>query len=338
MMFVQPLKENTLTVRAATMDDVEAALELFNISSIAMTGAPEFQSSDIEKEWQTPGFDPEDDIRLVLTPDGQLVGYVEVWAAANPPVTPGVWGRVHPEWEGQGIGTMLLEWAEARARQAIERVPDGVRVAMHSSTVNSYEPGRQLLEGYGMELIRHFWRMAIELDSLPPLPEVPQGITIRTFEQQPDALAVYRATDEAFKDHWGHVEQPEAEGFERFTHFTLNDPDFDPTLWFLAMDGDEIAGLSLCWPNLPEDPEMGWVGTLGVRRLWRRQGLALALLHHAFGEFYRRGKARVGLGVDASSLTGATRLYEKAGMRADRQWDRYEKELRPGKDLSTQAL
>ncbi|MDQ4075830.1 MAG: hypothetical protein M3220_06225, partial [Chloroflexota bacterium] len=72
MMFVQPLKENTLTVRAATMDDVEAALELFNISSIAMTGAPEFQSSDIEKEWQTPGFDPEDDIRLVLTPDGQL--------------------------------------------------------------------------------------------------------------------------------------------------------------------------------------------------------------------------------------------------------------------------
>jgi len=43
----------------------------------------------------------------------------------------------------------------------------------------------------------------------------------------------------------------------------------------------------------------------------------------------------VGLGVDAQSLTGATRLYEKAGIRVERQYDVYEKELRPGKDLSS---
>jgi mycothiol synthase len=42
--------------------------------------------------------------------------------------------------------------------------------------------------------------------------------------------------------------------------------------------------------------------------------------------------------VDASSLTGATRLYEKAGMRVLRQFDNYEKELRPGRDVSTQAV
>ncbi|MEZ4726737.1 MAG: hypothetical protein R3E79_06345 [Caldilineaceae bacterium] len=66
--------------------------------------------------------------------------------------------------------------------------------------------------------------------------------------------------------------------------------------------------------------------------------LALALLHHAFGEFYRRGVKKVGLGVDASSLTGATRLYEKAGMKPFRQYNTYEKELRPGRDLTTRQL
>ncbi|MCK4450237.1 MAG: GNAT family N-acetyltransferase [Anaerolineae bacterium] len=104
------------------------------------------------------------------------------------------------------------------------------------------------------------------------------------------------------------------------------------------MDGEEITGMSLCCPKTAEDPGMGWVDSLGVRRPWRRRGLALALLHHSFGEFYRRGKRKVSLEVDAQSLTGATRLYEKAGMHVDRQYVMYEKELRPGRDLSTQFV
>ena len=76
---------------------------------------------------------------------------------------------------------------------------------------------------------------------------------------------------------------------------------------------------------------------IGGHRAARLDGAntgALALLHHSFGELYRRGKRKVGLEVDAQSLTGATRLYEKAGMRVDRQYDVYEKELRSGRDLS----
>ena len=99
-----------------------------------------------------------------------------------------------------------------------------------------------------------------------------------------------------------------------------------------------IAGMSLCYPKQVEDPQMGWVSTLGVRRPWRRRGVALALLHHSFGEFYRRGQQRVGLGVDAESITGATRLYEKAGMYVQRRYNTYHKELRPGKELGTKTL
>ena len=109
---------------------------------------------------------------------------------------------------------------------------------------------------------------------------------------------------------------------------------FDPTLWFLAMDGEQLAGMALCKQSSTEDPDMGWVRVLGVRRPWRKRGLGLALLLHSFAELKRRGKKRTGLGVDSGSLTGATHLYEKAGMHVDRVYDSYEIEMRPGRELA----
>jgi ribosomal protein S18 acetylase RimI-like enzyme len=51
-----------------------------------------------------------------------------------------------------------------------------------------------------------------------------------------------------------------------------------------------------------------------------------------------RGSRRAGLDVDASNLTGALRLYERAGMHVDRQFDSYQIELRAGKDLVVRSI
>ena len=75
-----------------------------------------------------------------------------------------------------------------------------------------------------------------------------------------------------------------------------------------------------------------------MRRPWRKRGIGLALLRHSFNEFYRRGKRKVGLGVDAQNLTGALRLYEGAGMHIHRAFDNYEKEVRAGTEVSVQSL
>jgi len=122
--------------------------------------------------------------------------------------------------------------------------------------------------------------------------------------------------------HLGAEEEP----YEEWAHWTVERDGFDPTLWFLARDGDEIAGFSLCRPSETR-PDTGFVNLLGVRRAWRRRGLGEALLRHSFVELYRRGFARVALGVDAGSPTGATRLYERVGMQVVRRLDFYEKEL-----------
>ena len=105
-----------------------------------------------------------------------------------------------------------------------------------------------------------------------------------------------------------------------------------------GQDGERCVGISLNRTQADGDAEMGWIGSLGVLREYRHRGLATALLHQSFGDFYRRGKKRVGLGVDAQNLTGALRLYQGVGMRVARQYNIYEKELRPGVELSTQTI
>ena len=133
-----------------------------------------------------------------------------------------------------------------------------------------------------------------------------------------DGREFFAALDEAFSDHWEHHGRPFEEWWERRSAT----PNYDPTLWFLVRDGDEIAAVARSEANRNGG---GYVGHLGVRRPWRKRGLGLAMLHRVFGECYARGITRIGLGVDAESLTGATRLYERAGMKVKEHFVRYEK-------------
>ena len=336
---IQPLLPEGFTVRAARLEDVEEALKLFNRWSHSVIHEAEItDASLIRNEWLSPGFDLAEDIRLVFAPNGEMVGYIEVWTTQKPPVHPWVWARVDPRYEDLGIGTYLLAWGEARVQKILDEVPAELRVAPQVGTYREAKKPQQLFEDLGYRHIRSSYSMRIDMDAPPLAPEWPAGITLRPFNPETDLAAVYRAVDESFSDHYGHVETPFETGLERFKHFMTGYEGFDPTLWFVAMAGDEIAGVCLCRSQAYDDPESGYINTLGVRRAWRKRGLGLALLRQAFGEFYARGKRKAGLGVDAENLTGALRLYENAGMHVHRAFDRYEKELRPGKEISVQSL
>jgi len=334
-----PLPEG-FTVRGAQMEDIEPSLKMINAWSQSVIQEDEITDVNaISTEWKSPGFEPARDIRLVFAPNGEMAGYIEVWTTSKPLVHPWIWGRVHPDYEGLGIGTWMLQWGEARALQSITNTPDGLRFAPRVGSFRQAEKSGKLFEDLGYAHIRSSYHMMIEMDGPAPEPVWSEGITLRTYNPETDAEAAYRTVTESFRDHFGHVEEPFEEGFKRFKHFQLEYEGFDPSLLFLAMDGDEVAGINICRPHsFSGDPDLGWVSTLGVRRSWRKRGIGLALLQHSFNEFYRRGKRKVGLGVDAQNLTGALRLYENAGMHVYRSFDLYEKELRAGTEISVQSL
>jgi ribosomal protein S18 acetylase RimI-like enzyme len=175
-----------------------------------------------------------------------------------------------------------------------------------------------LVTSRGHRDVRHFLTMRIDLDETPEPPTWPRGIVVDTFEPE-DERAFHSALGEAFAQEWGVVQTE----FDEWRRLRLEDPDFDPTLWFVARDGGELAAGARC--ELLFDG--GWIAAIGVRPAWRRRGIGRALLLHAFAEFRRRGKTVVRLGVDAENPTGAAHLYEGAGMTVEFEDVVYEKEL-----------
>ena len=327
------------TARSGKLEDYKIVFDLLNIHSQHMNSCNDLNDPELLRvDWLNDGFHPETDIRLVFASDGQPVAFVECWMTQEPPVHPWVMGCVHPQHWGKGIGSHIVTWAEDHARLALDKWASDLRVAPRSGAEAHNQHGLALFESLGWKQIRSFYRMITDLDSQPEVPTLPKRLTIRPYDPETEIETVYRTVLGSFKDHFGFIAPPFEKGLADFKHNFLEDPAYDPRFWFVAMDGDEMAGICICRREDPEDPESGWVNELGVRREWRKKGLGYALLKHAFAAFYANGKKHAGLGVDASSLTGALRLYERAGMWVQRQFNQYEKELRPGKELAVESL
>ena len=131
-------------IRPATLDDVEAVVDLVNVCSIEQTGKPRTEAHEIRNDWSAPTFNMETDTLVVLAPDGSLVGRTALWDA-EPHVRVYVAGDVHPEYKGQGIGTALCRWAEERGRQAVLKAPEGTRVVLVQDRLNTDEAAQELL-------------------------------------------------------------------------------------------------------------------------------------------------------------------------------------------------
>lgn len=327
-------------VRAGTLEDIPAVVKMLNDCSQHYFKRDRFTIEDTLSEWTQPGFVLEDSTRIIFAPDGSVAAMMEVWDLDNPPVRVSTWARVHPDHEGLGLGTYLLAWGEQRSQQSAERCPAEVKVSQFVTTHAGYEPSKKLFLDRGFHYNRSFYTMRIDMNEAPPSPKLTDGIIIRAANMPEEFTDIIQTVHESFKDHWGHVDTPFEEELAHWQHEVDSDPEHDNDLWFVAIDQKmgKIAGVNLCRSKGWSDFDMAWVSDLAVRREYRKHGLGLALLHHAFGEFWRRGLPSVGLGVDASNLTGALRLYERAGMHVYQQRDTYEKVVRDGVDLMITQL
>lgn len=318
------------SARPMQMDDVPAITRMLNDEARFLIGKEKYTEHDVQSDWGWGNADPDKNSLVLLAPDGALAAYEGFWTEEVPEGLLHLWGRVHPAHTGRGLATCLLGWVEQRAPEYLHLVTAGRRLVLACAVPEINPAAKQVLLDQGYQAVRHYLRMVIEFTEPPSPPVCPGGIKIRTYQAGADDLPAMRLVREAFRDHWGHIEMDEDMALEGWRRMRLEDPEFDPTLYFLAVDGNQMVGASLCRGRMTDDVHMGYIQTLGVRRDWRQRGLGEALLRHSFQEFYRRGQQRAGLTVDADSLTNAVRLYEKVGMRSDPQrlMTRYEKVLR----------
>lgn len=311
-----------LNLRPATLDDAEAIADLENASNVAEVGFVWTTTEELRDRLTTPGRDPEDDLVLVAD-DGSLAGYLSLSTdEGSTDVHQLAW--VHPSWWGRGLSDRLLRAGEEHAR---ERVPDDAPGAvLRVSRWATNEAAARLFTALGYRFVRTFRTLRMELGDVAS-PEPPEGVVIHPFDRASDAVAVHAALAEAFADHWGSVAfSPFAEWVHEMIEGAASR--FDPGLWFVASDGDEVVGAACVHVGTPREERLGVVDQLGVRRAWRGRGVGTGLLLTAFAELQRRGAPAVELIVDSDSPTGARRLYEAVGMRTAYAFEVWEKELR----------
>jgi len=286
-----------MQIRAATLDDVARLAEFMGRCTLAHQGVRRASEDEIRQRLTRPGTDPALD--TWLAENGDVIGFAQVWVE---PADVVCYVRVDPEHRGEGIATALLERAKRWAGELSAEL-------QHATSWPKDEAAAPFLEAQGFEPIRYLSLMTIDLDQPPAAPDWPADVRVRALAKGDDLRPVWQAQQSIFAE--------TAQNFDEWLHEYTGTGGLDPTLWFVAEADDGWAGFALCMPELAEDPQAGYVNELGVRADRRGQGLGLALLRQTFVEFHRRGRRRVSLHVDADNLTGAVRLYTRAGMSPD---------------------
>ena len=198
----KPTLLDGFTTRPVKLEDVEELVEMFNDLSMEMIGSKDWDVNELRNDFGTSGFDLEKDSRVVISPEGTIVAYQDVFAVHKTPVHPQIMGRTHKDYHGMGLGTYLFDWAVQRAYHVLDKVPEDARVSVRVWTLSTWEPAVHLFKDNGMKFNRVFHEMMIDMQEAPQKPEWPEGIRVRTYNHPEDAEAVFRVLHEAFRDHW----------------------------------------------------------------------------------------------------------------------------------------
>ena len=308
-------------------DDLAEIVRIDNAESEAESIPGRVSLGGLRAEYAHPNehFDPAADVTIAQV-DGAPVGYGTVsWIdTTDAPLREyRLGGAVDPAWRRRGVGTALLARNERRARELA-----GVHDTDRQSTFGAFSAeghlGRvRLLEGAGYRRVRWFFDMVRPtLDDVPDVP-LPDGIEVRPIT--PDLYRrVWAADVEAFRDHWGGFDDSDA-ALQRW----IDSPEFDPALWVVAFDGDEVAAgvINGIYPeeNAALDLQRGWLDSVFTRRAWRRRGLARALITRSLALLRERGMTSAALGVDADNPSGALGLYQSAGFEVSMRYAAWRK-------------
>jgi mycothiol synthase len=271
--------------------------------------------------------DPYQDV-LIAEVNHQVVGYSRLHWYIDQTSKVRVYvsfGFIRPEWRRKGIGRAMLHHNQARLRSIAAEHPHDMERSFESSCQDTEVENESLLKAEGYLAVRHGFNMVRpDLENIPDLP-LPAGLEVKPVT--PDQYrTIWDADQEAFRDHWGNIQGTE-EDYQKW----LSERIFQPELWQVAWDGDQVAGMVQNFIDVQENAEYrrlrGYTENISTRRPWRKQGLARALIARSLHLLKKKGMLEAGLGVDTQNLSGALRLYEFMGFRAVKRASIYRKPM-----------
>ena len=312
------------TLRVPAPDDFQAVVDVVVASELARTGRSTLGADFVGGEWHAPGFHLDTDARIAADGTGTVVGYAQ--AVFEEPNVVDSWGVVHPDHRGRGLGTTLFDWIEQRARELL----DGIDAPVFRHKTDAGDEGAEsILRSRRLQPVRHFRHMQIDLANHADAADVtgavsrarsaplPPGVAVTGIDPDKDLRTVHAIIDEALAEHWGE----RSTDFESWIEEQRAEPGYAPDLWLLATYEGAPAGAL----TMSRSDDGAWIDYLGMLAPYRGHGIAGALLRRSLAASADLGLPRVLVSVDADNASGATAVYERAGMRVVAGWDVWER-------------
>jgi mycothiol synthase len=188
---------------------------------------------------------------------------------------------VVPDARGRGIGSSLLVAVSDAARAGRRSALEGPIRADDQESIDYF--ARRGFEHVGGEEA-----VALDLSEAEPLtPEPPAGVRIVSRAEMPDVVdAMYAVACEAEPDIPGGGP---VRSFDLWRATEIDRPTLQPELTFVALVGHNVVGYAIL-DSLGAD---SWHRLTGVRRAWRRRGIATALKRAQICAAKERGLARL---------------------------------------------
>lgn len=219
--------------------------------------------------------------------------------------------NILPEYRETGIWEVMADTLIQRLKEISADHPKYVTKYLQGWARDKQKWQQGMLEALGLKVIRYGFEMVRPCSQPMDVHPLPEGLEVRP--ATPDQYRqIWEAAMEAFRDHWGFVE-PTEKNYQNWLEF----PYTQPELWKVAWDGDQVVGMVLNFINHDENQKYnrlrGYTEDISVRRPWRRQGVARALLTQSIQMFIDMGMDETDLAVDAENPNGALKLYKSVG-------------------------
>ena len=169
---------------------------------------------------------------------------------------------------------------------------------------------------HGFEFLRRYYTMRMKISSAPSIRKI-DNLEIKAIDiADSNQIALFHAAhQDAFSSHFGFAPRD----LDKWRELVLQDSANDPNGVFMAFRDGEPVGFCQCNDEYAEE-NRGFINLLGVTHRYEGQGIGEALLQTGIKYCMAKGFDSVELNVDTGNESGALKLYEKVGFKAESSW------------------